>query len=55
MLDDNRKAVPGLYAAGSDAYGTCWNRNYYGSGDGVGFALVSGYLCGPSAAAYALA
>ena len=55
VLDDNRKAVPGLYAAGSDAYGTCWNRNYYGSGDGVGFALVSGYLCGPSAAAYALA
>ena len=55
VLDDSRKAIPGLYSVGSDAYGTCWNRNYYGSGDGVGFALVSGYLCGPIAAAYALA
>ena len=55
VLDDSRKAIPGLYAAGCDAYGTCWNRNYYGTGDGVGFALVSGYLCGPSAAEYALA
>ena len=53
-LDGNRRAVPGLYSVGSDAYGTCWNRNYYGTGDGVGFALVSGYLCGPIAASYAL-
>jgi fumarate reductase flavoprotein subunit len=53
-LDANHKAVPGLYAAGADAYGTCWNRNYYGTGDGIGFAMTSGYLAGPSAAAYAL-
>lgn len=54
VLDADRRAVPGLYSAGSDCYGTCWNRNYYGTGDGVGFALVSGYLAGPNAAAYAL-
>lgn len=53
-LDANRKAIPGLYSVGSDAYGTCWNRNYYGQGDGVGFALVSGYVAGPIVAAYAL-
>lgn len=53
-LDESRRAIPGLYSVGSDAYGTCWNRNYYGTGDGVGFAMVSGYLCGPIAAKYAL-
>lgn len=53
-LDDSRKAVPGLYCTGAEAYGTCWNRNYYGNGDGVGFAMVSGYVAGPIAAAYAL-
>lgn len=53
-LDADRKAIAGLYSVGSDAYGTCWNRNYYGQGDGVGFALVSGYLAGPIAAQYAL-
>lgn len=54
-LDNDRKAIPGLYSVGADAYGTCWNRNYYGQGDGIGFALVSGYLAGPIVAAYALA
>jgi len=54
-LDVNRKAIPGLYSVGADAYGTCWNRNYYGQGDGIGFALTSGYLAGPIVAAYALA
>lgn len=53
-LDASRKAIPGLYSVGSDAYGTCWNRNYYGQGDGVGFALVSGYVAGPIVAQYAL-
>ncbi len=55
VLDDASKAIPGLYAVGADAYGTCWNRNYYGMGDGIGFAYVSGYVAGPIAAAYALA
>lgn len=54
-LDDARNAIPGLYSVGADAYGTCWNRNYYGQGDGIGFALTSGYLAGPIVAEYALA
>lgn len=53
-LDASHLAVPGLYSVGADAYGSCWNRNYYGTGDGIGFALVSGYLAGPIVAAYAL-
>ena len=54
VLDENRKAIPGLYSAGADCYGVCWNRNYYGQGDGIGFAYTSGYLCGVNAAEYAL-
>ena len=54
VLDEGNRAIAGLYSTGADAYGTCWNRNYYGSGDGVGFAMVSGYVAGPIAAAYAL-
>ena len=54
-LTEDRKAIPGLYSVGSDAYGTCWNRNYYGTGDGIGFAMVSGYVAGPIVAEYALA
>ena len=54
-LTEDRKAIPGLYSIGSDAYGTCWNRNYYGTGDGIGFAMVSGYAAGPIVAEYALA
>ena len=54
-LTEDRKAIPGLYSVGSDAYGTCWNRNYYGTGDGIGFAMVSGYAAGPIVAEYALA
>lgn len=54
-LTEDRKAVAGLYSVGADAYGTCWNRNYYGTGDGIGFAMVSGYAAGPIVAEYALA
>ncbi len=54
VLDGNHKAISGLYSTGADAYGTCWNRNYFGNGDGVGFAMTSGYVAGPIVAAYAL-
>jgi fumarate reductase flavoprotein subunit len=54
VLDDNKKAIAGLYSTGAEAYGTCWNRNYYGEGDGVGFAMVSGYVAGQIVADYAL-
>jgi fumarate reductase flavoprotein subunit len=55
VLDDEKKAIPGLYSTGAEAYGTCWNRNYYGQGDGIGFALVSGYVAGGILAEYASA
>ncbi|MDR1184629.1 MAG: FAD-binding protein [Coriobacteriales bacterium] len=55
VLDEEKKAIPGLYSTGAEAYGTCWNRNYYGQGDGIGFALVSGYVAGGVLAEYASA
>ena len=45
-VDEKGKAIAGLYATGVEAYGTSWNRNYYGSGHGIGFAAVSGYVTG---------
>ncbi|MDR3036993.1 MAG: FAD-binding protein [Coriobacteriales bacterium] len=52
VLDADKKAIPGLYSTGAEAYGTCWNRNYYGQGDGIGFAMVSGYVAGNVLAEY---
>jgi fumarate reductase flavoprotein subunit len=52
VIDDAKKAIPGLYSTGAEAYGTCWNRNYYGMGDGIGFAMVSGYVAGNIMAGY---
>ncbi|MDR1422789.1 MAG: FAD-binding protein [Coriobacteriales bacterium] len=53
VLDENKKAIPGLYSTGAEAYGTAWNRNYNGQGDGIGFAMVSGYVAGGILARYA--
>ncbi len=52
VVDEKGKTIPGLYAAGVEAYGTSWNRNYYGSGHGIGFAAVSGYITGANVANY---
>ena len=47
VLDGEKRPIPGLYAAGADA-GGIFGRHYAGF---LGWALVSGRLCGIGAAA----
>jgi predicted oxidoreductase len=47
VLDRENRPIPGLFAAGVDAGGV-FGRHYAGF---LGWALVSGRLCGSSAAA----
>lgn len=54
VLDDANTAIPGLYSVGSDASSVLYDNNYSGQGDGIGWAITSGYMGGTSAAEYAL-
>jgi len=54
VLDANSIPIPGLFAVGNDAKSTLYNTMYTGSGDGLGFAITSGYVAGENAARFAL-
>lgn len=53
VVDDNNKAIPGLYATGNNASGISIAAYVNIEGTGLGFALTSGRLAGLSAAEYA--
>lgn len=52
-VDANAKAIPGLWAAGSDAGGVYGNSYVMFEGGTLGFAYTSGRIAGVNAAAYA--
>lgn len=52
-VDANAKAIPGLWAAGSDAGGAYGNSYVMFEGGTLGFAYTSGRIAGVNAAAYA--
>lgn len=54
VIDTEDYPIPGLYSTGSEAYSVLWDHNYCGSGEGIGWAITSGYMGGGEAAAYAL-
>ena len=54
ILNDDRVAIPGLYAVGSESLGVMYNDTYVGAGVGMGYAMTSGRLGGAVAAKNAL-
>jgi len=54
VLNDDRVAIPGLYAVGSESLGVMYNDTYVGAGVGMGYSMTSGRLGGACAAKYVL-
>ena len=52
VIKEDGKAIPGLYAAGSDTSGVYGNTYVYFEGGTLGYAYNSGRLAGESAADY---
>lgn len=50
VLNEDRVAIPGLYAVGSESLGVMYNDTYVGAGVGMGYAMTSGRLGGAVAA-----
>lgn len=51
VLDDRKRAIPGLLAVGADASSTLYDRMYSGNGDALAWCMTSGFLAGEFAAA----
>lgn len=51
VLAEGKRPIPGLYAVGSDASSTLYDRMYSGQGDALAWCMTSGFLAGEQVAA----